>query len=809
MQTLIEDIQFAFRSFMKTPAVCALIVMTLALGIGANAAIFSMVYNVMMAPLPFAEGERLVKVNTNNPNINRFDVQVSVATMQDYKSRSTHLSHLVEYHELSFTMLGHGVPMSLTTGTVSWDYFEMLKIRPILGRTFLPGEDEVGAAPRVVLSHHFWREMFGSDPDILGKTLQMDNDTHQVIGVLPPMASYPVKNDIWITAASSPVRSSSRTISDRNRAILTLYGKLAPGSSIEQATLELNHISESLMAKYPDSYPASQGLSNTLVPLKDEMAGQSGQTFYLLLAITGLVLLIACANVANLNLARSAARQQEFAVREALGANPARITRQVLTESTILSLLGGVLGMCLAVASSDLLSSFAAHYTSLSSEVKINWPVSLFCLAISLLTGVLSGTAVAFQKRNINESLKESSGNITASGASERLRKGLLVLQFSLAFVVITSATLLSLSLYRLNTQDTGINSSQVLTLQMGPGMSSGTLREWHDYAKDLAWGLESKTEIEQVAFTTAFPEVEGKRPLSFFQIEGRSPININERPEALNVVVSANYHQLLGIALLKGRYFLDTDDAQSPGSILINKAFADTFLSDENPIQQRISLDYGKTWLTIRGVVANSRELGADIAPVPSFYSTFDEYHRWSWLKMLIKTPQTLSQLNKIITETVLDLNANQAIDSMTTLNALKKESLSSENLVGQLVALFAILAFVIALSGVVGVVAYNISQRRKEIGIRVALGANPKRIRMHFIVQGLFLCGIGIGIGGLVMAFISPVLVKVLFDTQALNLFVYLVTGTLITLFASFAMLLPVRQATRIEPNQALREQ
>ena len=808
MQTLIEDIQFSFRSFFKTPAVCALIVVTLALGIGANAAIFSMVYNVLMAPLPYSEGERLIKINTNNSKINRDDVQVSVATMLDYREKNEHLSHLVEYHQMSFNLLGHGDPKSLKSGVVSWDYFEMLNIRPILGRTFLPGEDQQGAKPLIVLSHHYWREMFGSDPDVIGLNLQMNNKAHQVIGVLPALAPYPVKNDIWVTASSCPFRGSARTINDRSLKLLTLYGKLKPETSLAKASLDINNISKHLTTNFPDIYSKNQGLSNTLVSLKTAMMGDSGSTFYLLMAITLLVLLIACANVANLNLARTASRKQEFAIREALGANPRRIARQVLTESIILSLAGGLLGLIIAIFSIDLLSSFAAHYTSLASEVKINWGVLAFCLITSLLTGIISGATAAFQKRNINEALKEGSGNITPSSASNRLRKILLVMQFSLAFIVITSATLVSLSLYRLNNQDTGFNSTNIVTLQMGPG-GNETLQQWHDFAQKTAQRLASKAEIEQVAFTTIFPMSEGRRQLSFFQIKGQPPADSSERPDALRAVVSPNYHHVLDIPLLQGRYLKESDGENNSDSILINKSFADSFFINENPIDKQISLDKGKSWLSVRGVVADTREMGVDIAPVPTFYSTFMEYKTWSWINMLIRSNEPLNALSNRVTKTIHEINPKQAVKDITTLKILKESSLSSANLVGQLVTLFALLAFAIALSGVVGIVAYNVSQRRKEIGIRVALGANPRRIRMLFTLQSLSLCAIGIVFGVFIMAFISPALDSVLFETQSFNLTLYLVTAVAVALVAAIAILLPVRQATAIQPNQALREQ
>ena len=809
MQTLLEDIQFAFRSFSKTPTVCALIVVTLALGIGVNAAIFSMVYNVLMAPLPYSDSDRLIKINTNKPKINRNDVEVSVATMFDYREKNEHLSHLVEYHQMSFPLLGHGDPISLKSGVISWDYFEMLKVKPILGRTFLPGEDEPGARPLIVMSHHFWREIFGSDPDIIGMNLQMNNKVHQVIGVLPPMAPYPVKNDIWVTSSSCPVRGSDGAINDRNRTMLTLYGKLKAKSSLENASLDMNNISKHLMTEFPDSYPKNQGLSNTLIPLKTEMAGDSGPTFYLLMAITLLVLLIACANVANLNLARTSSRKQEFAIREALGADPRRIARQVLTESIILSLTGGLLGLIIAIFSIDLLSSFAAHYTSLASEVKINWGVLGFCLVISVLTGIISGATAAFQKRRINEALKEGSGNITASTASNRLRQALLVIQFSLAFIIITSATLVSLSLYRLNNQDTGLKSTDIIAMQMAPGASGRTVKQWHYFAREAAHRLESKSEIERVAFTTTFPISEGRRQLSFFQIEGRPPVDSFERPDALRAVVSPNYHQVLDIPLLQGRYLKESDDENNPGAILINKRFANLFFPNENPIDKRISLDKGKSWLSVRGVVADTREMGVDIAPVPTFYSTFMEYSRWSWIKMLISSNVPLNAIKASVTNTIHEINPKQAIRSISTLSILKEYSLSSANLIGRLVTLFALLAFAIALSGVVGIVAYNVSQRRKDIGLRVALGAIPSRIRMLFAVQGLSLCAMGIALGAFIMAFISPLLGSVLFETEPLNLSLYLITGIVVSMFAAIAILLPVRQATAIQPNQALREQ
>jgi len=803
MQTLIEDIQFAGRNFLKTPAICALIVITLALGIGANAAIYSMVHNVLLAPLPFADGEQLIKLKTNNPKINRFDVPVSVPTALDYIAKNESLDHLVEYHQMAFTLHGYGDAANVEGGVVSWDFFEMLGIRPILGRTFLPGEDLPGATPFIVLSHHYWREKFGSDPNVVGTVLQMNDRAIQVIGVLPPLPAYPFKNDIWMGSSSCGGRGSDTFINNRSRPISMMYGKLKPEVSLQSASLEFNTIAKQLASSYPDDYPQSQGLSNTLTPMRIDMTGDAGPTFYLLMGITALVLLIACANVANLNLARTASRKQEFAIREALGANPRRIARQVLTESIILSLIGGLLGLGLAFMSVELLSEFAALYTPLASEVKINGSVLTFCLVASLLTGILSGATAAFQKRNINEALKEGSGNITASGSSIKLRQTLLITQFSLAFIILTSASLVSLSLYRLSHQATGFETANVIAVNL-----SSSPKNRVPFVLDTVRKLEAIPGITHAGFATEIPLVKGRDKRRFFQIEGHPPVDRDERPDALQNEVSANFHQMLSIPLLQGRFFNESDDENSPRVILINQAFADKYFNNDDPLGKRLSFDDGKTWQTIRGVVGDIREVGVNIAPVPTYYVHW--IIGWHYdLQLLINTNMPLSTITPLVTDIVHEVDPLQPVESIASFEFIKDKSMASSTLVGMLVSMFALLAFVITLSGVMGVVAYNVSQRRKEIGIRVALGANPKRIRALFAVQGLSLCAGGVALGAFIMAFISPLLGTVLYQTDPLNLTMYLVTAGIVLLVAAVAILLPIRQATAIEPNEALREQ
>ena len=813
MQSLLEDIQFAVRGFFKTPAVSSLIVITLALGIGANAAMFSVVHNVLLAPLPFAEGERLVKLKTNNPEIDRFDVTVSVPTALDYINKNQTFSHLVEYHQMPFTLFGYGDSANVEGGVVSWNFFEMFGIKPILGRTFLPGEDEPGAKSVIVLSHHYWLEKFAGDPDIIGTLLEMSDKVIQIVGVLPPLPEYPFKNDIWMGSSSCDGRGSDMFIGQRDKPISKLYGKIKSNISLQNASLDINAISNRLATQYPDTYPVSQGLNNTLTPMRQDMNGNSTSTFYLLMGITTLVLLIACANVANLNLARTASRKQEFAIREALGANPRRIARQVFTESIILSLAGGALGFLIALVSIDLLAGFAALYTPLASEVEINGSVLVFCLMVSLLTGFLSGATAAFQKRNINESLKEGSGNITASATSKKFRQLLLIVQFSLAFIVLTSAALVSLSLYRLNIQNTGFESDNIITVGL-----SKSAEDRRQFVRETVSQLEATAEIKSVAYASVVPLVDGMHVRPFFQIEGVPPVHRDQRPEALKIAVSANYHQVLNIPLQQGRYLdasidenndaKNSEHKSNPGSIVINQSFAEQFFSNQNPVGQRISQNEGKSWLTIRGVVANVREMNVDIEPEPTIYYPYMEGWQYE-LRLLVNTSLSTNLVKPIISSIIHQVNPRQPVANVKSLSLIRDAKLAPSTLVSLLVSLFALLAFLITLSGVIGVVAYNVSLRKKEIGIRVALGADPKRIRNLFAIQGLSLAATGIVIGALVMAFLSPLLGNILFETNPLDLSIYLATALVVTVVAAAAILLPVRQATAIQPNEALREQ
>ncbi|NQZ09512.1 MAG: ABC transporter permease [Algicola sp.] len=809
MNSLIEDIIFAWRSATKKKAISLLIIITFAMGIGANSAIFSVVYNVLLAPLPYADGDRLVRLQQHQPKAEREDMGSSVQSFFDYQEQSSALSDVMEYHSMQFTLYGYGDPVRVQTGVVSWNYFSILGIQPILGRVFAEGEDDIGAEPLIILSNGFWLEQLNGDQDVIGLSLEMNNKVHKVIGVLPPIPAFPDDNDIWVSAASCPFRVMDTVVNNRSMAMVKVYGKLKEGVSLEEGTKDVNNIAGQLAAQYPDAYPEDKGYSANLVSLKEEMVGDSANTFYLLLSIAGMVILIASANVANLNLARLASRSQELAIREALGADPRRIARQLLTESTLFSLVGGVLGLLMAYPSLDLLSDFASGYTSLSSEVGMDSSVLLFSLVLSLATGLLSGSAAIFNRRNINTSLKEGGDKVTATTAGKRLRESLLVVQFALSFVILTTSALVTVSLYRLNTQDAGFDADKVLVVALDLNFSNyRTRQKVRTFTDRLLEDVSAIASVDLASVSGTFPlQSDLVGPVSF-ETEAQALGSDDVRPKAVVSVASADYHKVLNIALQQGRLFNNRDDENSVKVVIINRTMAQNYFGGSNSIGKRISIDSGENWFTVVGVVADVRAAGLDKTAGDMFYVPFNQ-RTTSQVRLMLKTSIDPQQLKQQINDIVHKLDPQQAIASTKTMQEVREEWLESPRLVAILIGLFGALAFIITLAGVIGVVAYNVSLRVREIGIRMSVGATPDVIRNMLLTQGAKLTVIGLAIGLFSMTFITPTIAEFLYQTDPYDPIIYGVCSVILLIVSLMAMAAPAQQATKLNPSDALRSE
>ncbi|MEW5251426.1 ABC transporter permease [Microbulbifer sp. 2201CG32-9] len=809
MSRILQDIGYAWRAAIKKPAISALIVITFALGIGANSAIFSMVYHVMLAPLPYPEGDRLLRLQQHQPVADRMDFGSSVQSFFDYRRLTTGLETLVEYHSMQFTLLGDGMPKRVQTGVVSWNFFKMLGVKPILGRDFVYGEDEPGSEPLILLSHRYWQEQFGGKEDVIGLSLEMNNAVHKVIGVLPPMPAYPDDNDIYISAASCPFRSSTGMINNRRPGMLTLFGKLKESQNLERVTGEVNTIAGQLQAQYPDDYPTSNGYSANLISLKTEMIGDSSNTFILLLIISGLVVLIASANVANINLARASSRSQELAIREAIGASPGRIAQQLLTESILYALAGGVAGLLLAYPTLTLLSDFAADYTPLASEVKMDAMVLFFSLIISVIAGVISGSAAAFSRRNINSALKEGGDKVTASVTGQKWRSGLLTVQMALSFVILTISALVTMSLYKLSNQETGFNAENILAVNLDLNFSNYTNgQQVRDFTRNLLREVSALPDSEQVSVSASFPLASNVLGPIDFETQRQNLDRDEVRPRARVVSVTHQFHSLLGISLLQGRYFNASDDENNPGVVLINRSLAKQFFPDISPLGERLSVDGGQNWLEIIGVVADVRSTGLDQTEGIAFYVPFMQSPSGR-VRLLVKSRISPYELRDPIINIVGLLDPQQAIASIQSMSDVKENWLATPTLIASLLGLFGFLSLLITLSGIFGVVSYSIGQRLKEIGIRIAVGATPKSIMRMMLKHSIRMILAGISIGLIGMWLVGPKLQAFLYQTNAFSPLIYLTILLVLVVAAILAVTAPTLRAIKLDPSSALRNE
>jgi predicted permease len=807
MQTLWQDLQYGVRMLIKNPGFTIIAVLTLSLGIGANTAIFSVVNGVLLQPLPYRDGDQIVVLQQQAPLAGVANLPFSVKELADYRERSRALEDLVEYHTMSFILLGHGEPERVQTGVVSANFFDMLGVKPILGRTFRPGEDQPGAEPVLVLSHGYWQRSHGSDPNIVGKNFRMNDKVHIVVGVLPPVPQFPNENDVYMPVSACPFRSADAFIANRNARLMSVFGRLKSGATTEQAQTDVATIAGHLQHEYPDSYPKNRGYAAGVTPLQELLTQRARPTLLILLGTAGLVLLIACANVANLALARLLRREREMAIRAALGAGRGRLMRQLLTESTLLSVAGGGLGLVLASWGLDLLVSFAARFTPRTGQIKIDGAVLVFTLIVSVGTGIAFGVLPALtSKGNLVAALKEGSGQATTGAGRQRLRSLLIVTQVAVAFVLLIGAGLMVRSLIKLQQVNGGFNAENVLTMQVVPNFSKYTnAQQARTFFHTLLEKIKSRPGVTSAAVAFTFPLNQSQPLNNTFQIEGRQLAPGDPRPIADFRIASPEYFQTVGIPLVKGRLFTEADNENAPGVAIINQSMARHRWGNDDPIGQRISFNNGQTWLTIVGVVGDVRQYGLDREAADELYRPFAQVPNGT--RVLVRTVAEPMSIARQMIEAVYSIDPDQPVSNVQTLEQVRRDSLAAPRLTAILLSLFAGLALTITATGITGVMALWVSQRTQEIGIRMALGATQGRVLRMVLGQGLTLVVIGLLLGVAGAFALTRLMTAVLFGVEPADPVTFVAVALVLIVVATIACFMPARRATGIHPMIALR--
>jgi putative ABC transport system permease protein len=798
---MLNEIRYALRQLMKAPSFTAVAIITLALGIGACTAIFSVVNTVLLRPLDNPDPDRIVIIReTQLPQFPEFSV--SPPNYLDWEKQAKSYEHLAAYAGATLNMTGDGEPQRLTAIKATAHYFEVMGIKPILGRMLLPEEDAPGKNHVVVLSYGFWQRVFGGARDVVGKAIQLNGEPYNVVGVGPAGFSVSSKLDVWTPMAFKPDETANDA---RGGHYINVVGRLKPGVSVAQARAELTVIADQLAKQYPDP---QKGWGIFMMPLQDYLVRDVKPVLYTLLGAVGCVLLIACANLANLLLARATARHREISIRAALGAGRGRLIRQLLTESVVLALCGGAAGVLLARWGLDTLLALAPTSLPRISEIHLDSGVLFFSLALSVVTGLVFGIAPAWlaARTDMNEALKQGSRGSTEGGARGRLRSALVVVEVTLALVLLGGAGLLARSFMQLAKVDPGFNPENATLMRLSvPERKYKEKEQQTAFANALLERVKNLPGVQAVGITHSMPLV-GDYVLGF-NIEGRPAVDPADLPSTNYYAITPDYFRAMGIRLVRGRVFTAQDDAKAPRVAIINETMARQFFPNEDPIGKRINITNGPdTWREIVGIVGDIKQYGVDKATSAQSYEPFAQVPFTSF-NVVIRTKGSAAGLLGSLRPAVYAVDKDQPVGIIRPLEEIMADSIARQRFAMMLLTVFSGVALVIAAVGIYGVMAYNVVQRTGEFGIRMALGAQQRDVLRLVLTQGGKLIGLGLLIGLIATLAASRAMGSMLFNTSAYDPLTLATITVVLATVALVACFFPANRATKVNPIEALR--
>jgi putative ABC transport system permease protein len=814
METLLQDLRYGIRMLAKSPGFTAIAVLTLALGIGANSSIFSLINAVLLRPFSFKEPNRLVMVWERRESSGETNIPISGHEFVGWKEQAHSFENLAIIQPDGFNLTGNGEPISINAWRVSADFFSVLGVPTVLGRTFLPGEDRAGSNNIAILNEGLWKRRFNSDPEIIGKTITLSDQIYTVVGVMPSLDLMP---DIWVPIDLPGEREKVGKHSHK------VMGRLKTGITLEQAQVELANIAHQLEQQYPNN---NVGHGVQIISLYENTVGYFKRALLVLFGAVGFVLLIACANVANLLLTRAAARQKEIAIRTALGAGRLRLIRQLLTESLLLAVMGGGVGLLLALWTIDLLPRIKAVNIPRLEQISFDNQVLAVTIGFSLLTGIITGIAPAWRSSRPDLGQWLNEGTRTSAGLGRRRVGSLLVvLEVALALILLVGSGLMLESFIRLVNVDPGFNPNNILHVDLTlPGPRYPKERQQMRFYEELLDRIKALPGVDVVGATTQTPlgGSDNWVPISF---EGRPAPSPGQEPYAAIRSISSDYFRVMRVPLRRGRFFTEADarralpairwyegqpypehfnEPQPAPAIIVNETMARLFWPNEDPLGRQIRI-IASPWFTVVGVVGDIRHGGLNKPANPEMYLSYQQEPADS-MAVMIRTSGDPLKLAAAVREQVNSLDKDLPI-SITTMDQVFTNSVAGQRFNALLLSIFGGLALVLAVVGVFGVINYSVTQRTREIGVRIALGAQRRDILKLVVGQGMVLTLLGVGIGLVGALALTRLISGLLYGVSPTDFRTFALVSLLLTFVALLASYIPARRATKVDPIIALR--
>lgn len=805
--------RYALRSLAKSPGFSAAVIVTLALGIGANTAVFSVLRGVLLRPLPHRDGEQLMYLRQSAAQAGQENVLFSVPEILDYRSGATLLTGFAEFSAMPFNLLGADEPVQVLAGIVTGNYFDVMGLGAVAGRALNAQDDGAAAAPVMMLTQAYWRNAFGGDPAVIGRVVRINGVPATIVGVAQAAPHFPQENDVFVNMVTSPHHLDATMVHGRTHRMTEVFARIARGASVEQAQAELDGIAARVHGDYPDAYDAAAGYKITVTPLRDALTARARRTLYLLMATAALVLLTACANVANLVLTRSVRRERELTVRWALGADRARLRRLLLTETGILAAVGAGLGLVLAYGGLDLLTGFAARFTPRAAEIRIDAGVLGFALLAA------TGAALLFAFAPSLRTQEEAAASFTrtgarATGAGERIQRGLIVAQVAATVTVLTAAGLLGRTLLRLYAVDTGVRIENTLAMEVPIEFEGRSAAEMLSVQEEMRNRMAALPGVAEVGVGLNVP-LRASPVVLEVKAEGRPEEPGVPRPMAEYRTATPEYFRAAGIPVIAGRAFATTDRMGAGRVALLNQSLAKRLFPDTDPIGRRVAwtgdvlqfIGMSGEWRTVVGVVGDTKDNGPD---EPASLALFEPLAQndlgWFPGAFVIRgsaAPNLAPQATRIIRE----LAPDQPIERVATLEQIREETIAPQRLNAFLVGALAAVALVIAAVGIGGVLAFFVSQRTAEIGIRMSLGAGPAGVMRMVLADGSILLGLGVGFGLVGSVLVARLLQGLLFGVAPQDPATFLAVAAVMIAVGLAACAVPALRAARVDPLVAMR--